>query len=332
MSEAVLRSPYPYFGGKRKVAPIVWRAFGDVPNYVEPFFGSGAVLLGRPQIGKIETINDINAHVSNFWRAVRAEPDAVARYADGAVNEADLHARHAWLVAGAPAHRERMLSEPDYFDAKIAGWWVWGLCAWIGHGWCEPGRKASRQIPVLSVVNSGGGNGVHASSARLPALGHSGRGSHSPEAGPLADWFGDLQTRLSRVRVACGDWTRVISGAVTGATNTRENMGMIPCGVFLDPPYEGEEGVYVDGGAVAGAVREWALANGDSPRLRIALCGYEGASMPSTWREHAWKAAGGYGNRNGGEANENARRERVWLSPHCLPLEDVQVGLFGASR
>ena len=45
---SALRAPFPWFGGKRRVAPEVWERFGDVPNYVEPFFGSGAVLLGRP--------------------------------------------------------------------------------------------------------------------------------------------------------------------------------------------------------------------------------------------------------------------------------------------
>lgn len=44
----MLRAPFPWFGGKRKVAEEVWRRFGRVENYVEPFFGSGAVLLGRP--------------------------------------------------------------------------------------------------------------------------------------------------------------------------------------------------------------------------------------------------------------------------------------------
>ena len=39
---AALRAPFPWFGGKRRVAPEVWERFGDVPNYVEPFFGSGA--------------------------------------------------------------------------------------------------------------------------------------------------------------------------------------------------------------------------------------------------------------------------------------------------
>ena len=44
----MLKAPFPWFGGKSLVADIVWQRFGDIPNYVEPFFGSGAVLLGRP--------------------------------------------------------------------------------------------------------------------------------------------------------------------------------------------------------------------------------------------------------------------------------------------
>jgi site-specific DNA-adenine methylase len=41
----MLKAPFPWFGGKSRVADIVWDRFGDVANYVEPFFGSGAVLL-----------------------------------------------------------------------------------------------------------------------------------------------------------------------------------------------------------------------------------------------------------------------------------------------
>lgn len=43
-----LRAPFPWFGGKRRVAAQVWEALGAVDNYVEPFAGSLAVLLERP--------------------------------------------------------------------------------------------------------------------------------------------------------------------------------------------------------------------------------------------------------------------------------------------
>lgn len=42
------------------MAHIVWSHFGDVRNYVEPFAGSLAVLLGRPTEPKIETVNDLD--------------------------------------------------------------------------------------------------------------------------------------------------------------------------------------------------------------------------------------------------------------------------------
>ena len=132
----MLRSPFPWFGGKSRVARIVWDRFGDVPNYVEPFFGSGAVLLGRPTKHQVETINDKDCYVANLWRALKQAPDKVAMWADNPVNEADLHARHTWLIAKQSPMRERLMSDPDYYSSRAAGYWVWGQCLWIGRGWC----------------------------------------------------------------------------------------------------------------------------------------------------------------------------------------------------
>ena len=45
-----MKAPFPWFGGKARIAPMVWERFGNVANYIEPFFGSGAVLLAhRPR-------------------------------------------------------------------------------------------------------------------------------------------------------------------------------------------------------------------------------------------------------------------------------------------
>ena len=67
-----LAAPFPYFGGKSLACETVWAALGDPENYVEPFFGSGAMLLSRPNVAGIETVNDLNGFVANFWRAVAA--------------------------------------------------------------------------------------------------------------------------------------------------------------------------------------------------------------------------------------------------------------------
>ena len=89
-----LKSPFPWFGGKSRAADVIWRRFGDTPNYVEPFAGSLAVLLNRPHAPRTETVNDIDCYLSNFWRSLRYAPEEVAHWADWPVNEADLHAVH----------------------------------------------------------------------------------------------------------------------------------------------------------------------------------------------------------------------------------------------
>jgi DNA adenine methylase len=70
-----LSPPFPWFGGKRRVADIVWKALGDVPNYVEPFAGAAAVLLARPDSHEwarhTETINDKDGLLVNLWRALK---------------------------------------------------------------------------------------------------------------------------------------------------------------------------------------------------------------------------------------------------------------------
>lgn len=182
------RAPFPWFGGKRRVAEAVWNAFGPgIPNYVEPFFGSGAVMLARPGgPGKIETANDLDRFVINFWRAIVADPWAVAEWCDWPVNEAEMHAVHVALVGDAE-FRERMHVDPEYFDVRIAGRWVWGQCMWIGGGWCA--EPQNRKHPKLDGI----GKGVHSDkgaglSRKLPHLAVkadgacAGRGIHSEAA------------------------------------------------------------------------------------------------------------------------------------------------------
>ena len=335
-----MKAPFPWFGGKRRVADIVWARFGNVCNYVEPFAGSLAVLLERPHQPNIETVNDINCYLANFWRAVSAEPQAVAEWSDWPVNEADLHARHTWLV-GQAQFRERMKTDPDYFDVKIAGWWVWGISQWIGSGWCDKatwcrfdmskprgihrkrmnlrrgGVGVHRKLPHLYGHNGASGRGVHRSKPDISGCrGASGRGVHGAEIGAgVYGYFEALAARLRRVRVCCGDWLRVLGPSPTIAIGETA--------VFLDPPYgvEDRDEVYTDDSReISKKVREWAIQNGSEPLMRIALCGYEGEhEMPDNWRCVSWLPQGGYGRKRG---KENRQRERIWFSPHCLVPEN----------
>ena len=124
-----------------------------------------------------------------------------------------------------------------------------------------------------------------------------------------------LETRLRYTRVCCGDWSRILGPSVT------VNIGVT--GVFLDPPYseasDRAELYSEENFTCAHEVRAWAIENGSNPLLRIALCGYEGEhAMPADWTCVPWKAQGGYGSQGSGRGRDNAGRERIWFSPHCL--------------
>jgi hypothetical protein len=337
-----LAAPFPWFGGKSNACEPVWAAFGVVENYVEPFAGSAAMLLGAPDGKRVETINDFDGFVANFWRAIAADPDAVAHHADWPCNEVDLFARHSWLVRQRDSLTTQLHADPAWFDAKIAGWWCWGSCNWIGSGWCSgtgpwvhdgetlvnarqlphlsAGKGINRQLPHLGDA----GQGIN---RQLPHPGDAGRGinrsTQQPRRAYIEEWFGLLHQRLRDVRVACGDWARVCKDSVT----TRHGL----TAVFLDPPYAKGAMDYSAGGmglGIAEAVRAWCVDNGADKKLRIVLCGHAGehdALLAHGWHTRNWTARKGYALTD--EAVSNSASETIWCSPHCVSAEKVR-GLF----
>lgn len=326
MSEP-LKAPFPYFGGKSKAAAAVWAAFGEVRNYVEPFAGSAAMLLAAPEGRRIETINDADGLLANFWRAVAHDPEGVARHADWPVNECDLFSRHSWLVRHAAQLTDSLQADPGHYDAKMAGWWVWGACAWIGGGWCSGAGPWMHD--GARMVKGNAGQGIN---RKLPHLDR-GRGINR-DAGTqsrsefIRDWFARLHERLRDVRVTCGDWQRVCKDSVT----VRHGL----TAVFLDPPYAKGAVDYAAGGVgtdLPMQAQAWCLANGANQKLRIVICGHAGehdALLAHGWHTRAWKAGRGYAKT--AEANANRNSETLWCSPHCVPdvaaLECAGADLF----
>lgn len=339
-SRGRLRAPFPYFGGKYAVAPYVWRRFGRVKQYVEPFCGSAAVLLANPDPANLEVIGDANCYVANFWRALKFGAGELWKWADYLVSHVDQMARHRWLTEPERVRslRASLLADPEWpGDPQVAGWWVWGQCSWIGSGWCEksdPGgdplpqvsrramgldaaAPALEQIPFLGHqgrgLQSAGTNGTgqvpHLSSAgqglqvvseKKPHVQNAGRRAQRPGQDPEA-WLTTLANRLARVRVICGSWDRCLN----------HHYGADDTAVFLDPPYRGYEAPYGDMACDLGALATWCREN---QHLKVALCGHAGDYDLPGWHEVAWsrrrKTYGGDGTTD---------LEAIWFSPVCLP-------------
>lgn len=316
-----LAAPFPYFGGKRRAAPIIWRALGDPAGYVEPFAGSAAVLLARPEFRgrRVETINDLDGWLVNTWRAIQLSPDETAAHAWGPVTEIDYHARLAWLQERrSPDLVAWLEGDPEAHDPKAAGWWLYVVACGIGDPFGPgpwrviDGRLTNtRKLPHLGDA----GQGV---SRKLPHLGDAGRGvnrelPHLGDAGQaLAAYLNRLADRLTRVRITCGSWERVVQPSVTRSGAGGDGARA----VFLDPPYATSGDLYAEAdhtGDLSAQVREWcATAPAD---LRIVLCGYDDEHDALGWRSVAGKAGGGAGYSTN---SANGRRERLWLSPACL--------------
>ena len=314
-----MQAPFPFFGGKRKITNEVWVRLGAPTQYIEPFCGSAAMLLAAPRIASLEVVNDMNGFIANFWRAVKHQPDKVAEAADFPVSHIDLGARHIWLMA----QRERIgeaMQDPHWpGDATVAGWWLWGQCAWIGSGWCEWTRQPIEQRTENGKkphIGTNAGVGIHAL-GKVPHAGNAGRGvqalgqvPHASDAGmehlltssgrAAWVWLHKIARRLDRVRIVHGDWSRCVNNHY-GGTDTA---------IFLDPPYKGYEAAY-GSAQVADAVADWARDHAD---LRIALCGHRGDYNLPGWDVVEWSR--GTFTYSG---SKTTAEECIWYSPACVP-------------
>lgn len=310
-----LHPPFAYFG--KKPSPIVaeiWRRFGHVSTFVDPAFGSAAVLLGRPAPSGTEIINDVSGWPVNFYRAVRSDLVAVAQHARQPNFESDLHARHSWLTRQRSDLVERLEGDPEYYDARIAGWWAAGAARYIGSGYCS-GRGPWHSVDGRLVDNGqADGLGIERKRPHLtrPCL------ISRLNLEQLTACLQTLANRLEDVSICCGDWKRVLTPAVL----LREDQAE-PTAVFIDPPYAPEDGrdmrLYSDDDRrFAAEAREWAIEYGENPMLRIALCGYDSFEMPEGWNLFRWSASGGYGLQGEGRGRSNATRECIWFSRHCF--------------
>jgi len=76
--DAPRRPALRYYGGKWRLAPWIISHFPPHQNYVEPCGGAASVLLQKPR-SPLETYNDLDGNVVNFFRVLRDQPAELIR-------------------------------------------------------------------------------------------------------------------------------------------------------------------------------------------------------------------------------------------------------------
>jgi len=315
--------PFPYPGGKRRIAPLIWRLFGDPDVYLEPFLGGGSVFLARPFFGggRLEIINDKNGFVSNFWRSVKYKPDEVIEAMDWPNIENDFHARHIRLTMEYENLVQRLEGDPAYCDPVLAGWWAWG---------------ASLSLPYFPWGASTNGPWVVRDNLLCRRSDPSEIGIHRshPEFRPyfvpelLIRW---LSQRLKGAVVLSGDWKRSVpSNMLRWKKMSRERVA-----VFMDPPYtqnpEWDRECYLHNNVDGSEILEWCSKAGAMPGVQIILCGYDRDWQELEafgWKPLRWKIQNAM--RTANRSSQTYRQECLWLSPHIKGV--MQLSLFEAEE
>jgi len=114
-----------YPGSKWRIASWIISHFPEHHSYLEPYFGSGAVLFTKKR-SNIETVNDLDNTVSMLFQMVRDSPDQIARI----VNETPF-ARYEYDSTFCD-------SDPANDIERVRRFLI--QC-WMGHGFRTNGRK-----------------------------------------------------------------------------------------------------------------------------------------------------------------------------------------------
>lgn len=290
-----LTPPFPYFGAKRAAAPAVWEALGDPYVYIEPFAGSLAVLLARPNdTPRWEIACDLDGLVINFWRALQQDAPALLKLTGGPVSEVQIEAWQRHLNTMAPMLSRLLAHDHTYYDAELAMMWWAGASSWLGSGWAN--GTTNRQRPHIDRTLKG----LYAEGMTDDRLLH-------------------IAKRLSNVILLSGDWTDAWRRAVSDSIINRYVKNGSTVGVFLDPPYTHDTGrseLYGHDGSLSAHVQGWALEHA-APSVRIVVAGYR-SEYPllaaAGWSVREWSRPSGYVNNSG---NERRHDDVLFCSPAC---------------
>ncbi len=80
-----MKTPITYYGGKQGMVRHILPLIPPHVTYVEPFVGGGAVFWAK-EPSKLETINDLNGDVVNFYRVLKTRARALKKMISGTLH------------------------------------------------------------------------------------------------------------------------------------------------------------------------------------------------------------------------------------------------------
>lgn len=113
-----------YPGSKWSMADWIISFFPKHHSYLEPFFGSGAVLFNKPR-SNIETVNDLDGNVVNLFEWIKKAPDMLAH---------EIY----YTPYARQAYEEAFKSEPEDSFEKAVNFYI---RLNMGHGFRTNGEK-----------------------------------------------------------------------------------------------------------------------------------------------------------------------------------------------
>jgi site-specific DNA-adenine methylase len=292
------RQLFPYVGGKYTVAPEINRRFGAIDTRIDAFTGSSSWILASPPV-KHEIVNDLDGYVVNYLRAVKYAPDEVARHLDFPRAELELIAYHHYTRDRLPELIAKLGGDPEYYDPVLAARWAYVMAHSLIHKHKRAGGWSVRDGRLMYERGNGRIRGSMTSRHLLL--------TRLLKERRVFEYITSLSERLRCVQVWWNDFEVVVEKADSS------DFGIV--GILLDPPYPRHLRDFdydTDGTEVWQRAARWAVANGDNPKLRIAVCGYNDAEsdalFPHSWTRFVWRRSG---------IGQNKDRECIWFSPHC---------------
>ena len=195
----------PWFGGKRTLAPVIVEELGQHSAYWEPFCGSMAVLLAKPESSH-EHVNDLHGDLVNLARVIQhptAGPKLYRRLRRAMMYEDILQDAHAYL--------DQPFEPADQPDTERA--YHYFLASWIGRNGVAGTHRCKQTFAVRWTPHGGaGGARLQSAVASIPV------------------W----RRRMRRVTILQRDAFDVIA-----------SIADVPgVAIYVDPPYLVKSGKY----------------------------------------------------------------------------------------